>query len=71
MAMNFILKSIRVFVKKMRSQFWRPPLLISEKLLSEVKNYYLIADITIRDTLQGKYKAQLPGRCGYDLWRLP
>lgn len=64
MAMDFILKSIRVFVKKGGSIIWN-------RLLSLVKNYHLIADITIRDTLQGKYKAQLPGRCGYDLWRLP
>lgn len=64
MAMNFLLKSIRVFVKKGGSIIW-------DRLLSLVKNYHLIADITIRDTLQGKYKAQLPGRCGYDLWRLP
>ena len=64
MAMNFILKSIRVFVKKGSPIIW-------DRLLSLVKNYYPIADITIRDTLQGKYKAQLPGRCGYDLWRLP
>ncbi len=47
------------------------PKLIWDRLFSLVENYYPIADITIRDTLQGKYKAQLPGRCGYDLWRLP
>ena len=64
MAMNFILKSIRVFVKKVGPIIW-------DRLFSLVENYYPIADITIRDTLQGKYKAQLPGRCGYDLWRLP
>ena len=62
--MNFILKSIRVFVKKVGPIIW-------DRLFSLVEKYYPIADITIRDTLQGKYKAQLPGRCGYDLWRLP
>ena len=62
--MNFYSQEYSCIRKKGGPFIW-------DRLLSLVKNYHLIADITIRDTLQGKYKAQLPGRCGYDLWRLP